>query len=68
MKVLVCAFNYETACAEGRKALEDAGLEILYNPRTVPYTREEILHIIPDIDAVISGNEIWDEEVSQRAG
>lgn len=68
MKVLVCAFNYETACAEGRKALEDAGLEILYNPRTVPYTREEILHIIPDIDAVISGNEIWDEEVYQRAG
>lgn len=67
VKVLVCAFNYEKACVKGQALLEEAGLEILYNPGSVPFTKRELLRIIPDIDAAISGNEIWDEEVYRQA-
>lgn len=62
-RVLICAFRYLEGCREGAGLLRSHGLEIIANPGTVPYTREELQQLVPEADAVITGNEVWDEDL-----
>ena len=61
-QVLICAFRYLESCQEGAQLLRQNGIGIKANPGTVPYTREELCRLVGDVDAVITGNEVWDEE------
>ncbi len=62
-QVLICAFRYLESCQEGAQLLRQNGIGIKANPGTVPYTREELCRLVGDVDAVITGNEVWDEEL-----
>lgn len=62
-RVLICAFRYLERCTEGVELLRRYGVEIVTNPRTVPFSREELRQLVPEADAVITGNEVWDEEL-----
>ena len=67
MKALICAFDYKTACVKGRELLEQNGIELLYNIGTTPFSKSELLTLVKDIDAVITGNEVWDEQLFLQA-
>lgn len=62
-RVLICAFRYLESCREGVQLLRQNEIEIVANPRMVPYTREELRELVGEMDAVITGNEVWDEEL-----
>ncbi len=67
-KVLVTATNYSRYCRTGKQMLEAYGCEILENPGTGPYTKEELLELAGNVDGVIAGTDLWDEEVLRAAG
>ncbi|CUX17335.1 phosphoglycerate dehydrogenase [Clostridium sp. C105KSO13] len=67
MKVLVTATNYSKYCQAGKKILEDAGCEIIENPHGRPYTADELKTIAGEIDGVVAGVDIWNEDIFQHA-
>ena len=66
-KVLVTATNYSLYCAEGKRMLTEAGCEMIENRLGRPHTREELLPLVRDIDAVVAGVDTWDETVFEHA-
>lgn len=68
-KVLVSASHFDTLCQQAWKLLEDNGHEVIFDPaRSFPsYSYEELVDIIPDIDASIIGMDYYDEKVFKIA-
>lgn len=68
-KVLVSASHFDTLCKEAWKLLEENGHEVIFDPaRSFPaYSYEELVNIIPDIDAAFIGMDIYDEKVFKIA-
>ena len=56
-RVLVSASHFDTLCSDAWKLLEDNGHEVVFDKdRVFPaYSREELVRILPDIDAAIIG-------------
>ncbi len=68
IKVLETVTNYPANCPDGYRMLTEAGFEFIKNPRPRPYyTKEELLEVIGDIDAVIAGIDTFDEEIFKAA-
>lgn len=66
-KVLVTATNYSTYCAAAKKLLTENGIEVVENPHGRPFTREELLQLVSDIDGVVVGVDTWNEEIFSHA-
>lgn len=65
-KVLVGTYNYSQNCPSSKAFLEENGFEVIENPYQRPYTCEELLEIVEDLDAVITGVDEWNEELYKR--
>ena len=65
--VFIGATRYEEYCSEGRNALLDAGYTLIENVKDRPYTEEELREVGPEIDAVICGCELWNENTISAA-
>ncbi len=58
------AIRYAQLCPEAKKLLEANGCELIENKKDVPiYSFDELKEVMPDIDGVIAGMDIWNEEV-----
>jgi len=66
-KIFVSIYNFDNDCAEAKKLLDEHGFEIINHNKMVPYTYEELVSIVPDIDAAIVGIDIWDESIFKLA-
>jgi len=63
-KVLVTVTKFGEYCAKAKKLLEDNGFEVLTPCVEFPrLSQEELLEVMPDIDAVIMGLDDWNEDV-----
>ena len=65
--VFIGATGYDHYCTEGRKKLLDAGCCLIENQLGRPYTAEELKAIGGEINAVICGCEVWNEETIAAA-
>jgi D-3-phosphoglycerate dehydrogenase len=65
--VLVTATNYSLYCAEGKARLQDSGVTVLENPHGRPFTHDELICRVPQIDGAIVGVDTWDASVLARA-
>ena len=65
--IFVGATGYGKYCAEGRRALLDAGYRLIENEKNRPYTEDELKEIGREISGVICGCEIWNEETISAA-
>lgn len=66
-KVLISAPCYEERCQKGIEVLKDNGCELVINHHGRPYTFEEQKELVGDIDAVIAGSDIWNEDIFRYA-
>ena len=66
-KVLVTATNYERLCKEGLKLLKDNGCEVILNPMTRMFTREEMIAAVGDVNGIIAHCETWDDNLFDKA-
>jgi D-3-phosphoglycerate dehydrogenase / 2-oxoglutarate reductase len=67
MKVLVTPRSFGSTSRRPVEMLEEKGYDLIFNPFGRPYTREELLEIVPDIDAVIIGIDPFDGEIMKKA-
>ena len=67
MKILVTVTNYSKYCQPGKQLLESAGCEIIENMKGRPFTREELLEVVGEIDGVVAGVDTWNEEIFAHA-
>ncbi len=65
-KLFFGGYNYSQNCPESKAFLEQNGFEIIENPFQRPYTQDELLEIVEDLDAVITGMDEWNEELFKR--
>lgn len=65
-KLFFGGYNYSQNCPESKKFLEQNGFEIIENPYQRPYTNDELLEIVEDLDAVITGTDEWNEELLKK--
>ncbi len=65
-KLFFGGYNYSKNCPESKAYLEQKGFEIIENSFQRPYTRDELLEIVEDLDAVITGMDEWNEELFKR--
>ncbi|MDR7522859.1 MAG: phosphoglycerate dehydrogenase [Armatimonadota bacterium] len=56
-RVLISAPDFGRAGDAALRLLEDAGCEIIANPRDATLTEEELLALVADVDAIIAGTE-----------
>lgn len=62
-KILVTATNFSMLCKEAKAFLISEGCEIIENPFGRPMTYEERKDLMGDIDAVITGPDVWDQRL-----
>lgn len=62
-RILVSVTNYSKYCSAAKKMLENNGCQIIENPHGRPFTFDELKMLVGDIDAVVAGNDRWDEAV-----
>lgn len=67
-KVLVTATNYDLLCQDGIKLLQENDCEVILTPYDRPFTEDELIRSIADIDGVIANVDPWTEAVMQAAG
>lgn len=60
--VLVGPVRYEELCPDGRQLLLDAGFTLIENPSERPYTFEDMLPYLGQVDAAVAGVELWNEQ------
>jgi D-3-phosphoglycerate dehydrogenase len=65
-KLFFGGYNYSQNCPESKKFLEQNGFEIIENPYQRPYTQTELMEIVEDLDAVITGMDEWNEELFKK--
>ena len=61
-KVLIGLANYSRFNKDGLNRLLKYGFEVIENPFGRPYSHEELIAAVGDVDAVIADSEKWDEE------
>jgi len=67
-KVLVTATKFDEYCTEAMKLFEENDIEVIAPCKEFPrLSQEELIKVIPDIDAVIAGLDDWNEEVFKVA-
>ncbi len=66
-KVLIGLANYSRFNKDGLNRLLEHGFEVIENPHGRPYTYEELLEAVGDVDAVIADSERWDEGAFRAA-
>ena len=68
-RVLVSASHFDTLCKEAWKLLEENGHEVIFDAsRSFPaYSTEELIRILPDVDAAIIGMDVYDRRVFAHA-
>lgn len=67
-KVLITVTRFDQFCSEAIKVFRENNIEVIMPCKEFPRLRqEELLKIIPDIDAVIAGLDDWNEEVFKAA-
>ncbi|MBE3581000.1 MAG: phosphoglycerate dehydrogenase [Thermoanaerobacteraceae bacterium] len=54
-KVLVAALSFSKSSSKPRQMLESAGCELIWNTLGRPFSEEELVKIVPDVDAIIVG-------------
>ena len=67
MKILITVSGYSRNCKAGLKLLQEKGYTLFEIPSDRPYSHEELLPLVEDVDGVIAGAEPWDNEVFDRA-
>lgn len=65
-KLFFGGYNYSKNCPNSKKYLEQNGFEIIENQFQRPYTQDELLEIVDDLDAVITGMDEWNEELFKK--
>ncbi|BDI23629.1 phosphoglycerate dehydrogenase [Herbiconiux sp. L3-i23] len=65
--MLIGPADYAAYCPQGRAMLLEAGCRLIENPHDRPYTPEELLALVPEIDAAVVGVEVWDDELISAA-
>lgn len=65
--VLVAPADYRRNAPDACLRLERAGARLIENPHQRPYTREELLPIVPELHAAVVGVEQWDRELMAAA-
>ncbi|WRS28536.1 phosphoglycerate dehydrogenase [Oscillospiraceae bacterium MB08-C2-2] len=65
--VLVTATGYSIYCQKAKQLLEQNGVNVIENPHGRPFTQEELLQVVGDIDGVVAGVDTWDETIFQKA-
>ncbi|MFV0353248.1 MAG: phosphoglycerate dehydrogenase [Oscillospiraceae bacterium] len=66
-KVLVSATGYSTYCQKAKALLESNDVEIIENNLGRPFTQDELLAIVPEIEGVVAGVDTWDETIFAKA-
>jgi len=67
-KVLVTVTKFDQYCKEAIKLLEENDFGIIAPCKEFPgLSQEELIKVIPDIDAVIAGLDDWNEEIYKAA-
>ncbi len=66
-KILVTATNYSKYCTQGKQLLLDYGCEIIENPHEYTYPREELKELVKEVQGVVAGIDIWDDEIFKLA-
>lgn len=54
-KVLVAALSFSRSSPVPRQMLEEAGCELIWNRLGRPFKEEELLALVPELDAIITG-------------
>lgn len=67
MRVLVTATSFGKVSDRGKRMLEEAGCELLFNPYGRPYTETELIEAVRGIDGIIAGVDPFSEAVLARA-
>ena len=67
MKVLAALPNYSLYCSEAKKYLQEQGIEIVENKTGGPLKFEQLKKLAADIDGVIAGVDVWDDELMSMA-
>lgn len=66
-KVLSAISNYSKICPEAKLLFESHGIEVVENQLGRGLAFNELAEIVPDIEGVIAGAEIWDEPLFKVA-
>lgn len=66
-KVLAGLPNYSKYCAQAKAFLEANGCEVIENETGGPLSREQLAALVGEIDAAISGVEVWDAGIMDAA-
>ncbi len=67
MKVLVTPRSFSSTSEKPKKILEDKEYELIYNDKERPYTKEEMIDLIKDVDGIIVGIDYLGKEVIEKA-
>jgi D-3-phosphoglycerate dehydrogenase len=67
MKVLVTPRSFGSTSRRPVEILKEKGYELIFNPHERPYTKAEMLEIVPEIDGIIIGIDPFDEEIIKLA-
>lgn len=64
-RILVSVSHYDTLCRDAKDFLTSRGHEVICDSsRSFPaYSKEELKHLLPDVDAAIIGMDVYNEEV-----
>ena len=66
-RILINVSNYAQNCKKARQMLIDKGYELIENPHQRPYTKEELMELVPEADGAIAAMEPWCQEVFDKA-
>lgn len=66
-RILVGPVRFDELCPRACEVLRAAGHELILNPSTTPFTREDLIARAGDVDAAIVGTEVWDASVIETA-
>lgn len=66
-KVLITATNFSKLCKQAKDLLKKSGVEVIENAKGRPYTYEEIIEVMSEIDGVIAGLDTWSAEVFRHS-
>ena len=66
-KVLVTARSFGKIAETPFQVLRDGGLEVVMHPRRGPLEKHEMIPLIEDVEGIIVGTDIIDDEVLSHA-
>ena len=66
-KILIGIPDYANECPSARKRLLEEGYTLIENPHPQPFSMDEIMEYILEIDGVVAGGEVWNEQIYRYA-